>query len=381
MTAAVRSGVCVAAVLACCACSAPEQEPELLDDVTLAELAPSPAPERNPFTPEKAELGRHLFYDVRLSAMNNVSCASCHAQAHAFSDTVSTSPGTTGARGTRNAMSLVNSGYAASLTWFNPLLLSFEAQALVPLVGENPVELGMSSRDAIMRARLLSEPRYVALFAAAFPGQEEPYTFQNMAAALATFQRTLVSTRAPYDYFLAGDETAINASARAGLALFSSSRLGCTNCHGGLFLSAAMAAPSEGVPVPRFENNGLRADYPPEHEGLHEFTHDPRDLGKFRPPSLRNVALTAPYMHDGSLATLDEVLDHYERGGVPSTSKSPLITGFTLTAQDRLDLLAFFESLTDAPLLADPRFASPWSAEEIAAVSSGAYAAPTQAPD
>ena len=358
-----RLGPRLAAFLALCACGGSDASREV---VQLASLPPAPAPASNPFTPEKAELGRHLFYDVRLSAQRNVSCASCHRQANAFSDTTSTSLGTTGVPTSRNSMSLVNSGYAATLTWFNPLLHSLEAQALVPLVGESPVELGMSGRDGLLRARMLSEPRYQALFAAAFPGQSEPYTLQNVAAALSTFQRTLVSLRAPYDRFLAGDERALDASAQAGLALFSSARLGCTHCHGGLLLSAAMATPSEGAPRARFENNGLRADHPPAHVGLFELSGDPRDLGKFKPPSLRNVAVTAPYMHDGSLASLGDVIDHYARGGVASATKSPHVTGFALTAQERDDLLAFFDSLTDEPLQTDPRFASPWSATDLA---------------
>jgi cytochrome c peroxidase len=330
--------------------------------VDLAELAPASAPASNPTTPEKVELGRHLFYDVRLSARRNVSCASCHQQAHAFSDTAAVSIGTTGARTSRNSMSLVNSGYAATLTWFNPLLHDLESQALVPLIGESPIELGMANRDDLLRARLLSEPRYPALFAAAFPGQAEPYTIQNVAAALASFQRTLVSARSPYDHYLAGDEAALDLPARAGLALFA--RRGCTSCHGGMFLSSAMAAPHEGTPAPRFENNGLRADYPPEHQGLFELSGDPADVGKFKPPSLRNIARTAPYMHDGSLRSLDDVLEHYASGGAPSANRSPHITGFTLSAQERSDLLAFFDSLTDEALLTDPRFASPWSSME-----------------
>ncbi|MET0341346.1 MAG: MbnH family di-heme enzyme [Polyangiales bacterium] len=346
------------ALLAVCACG--DEAATSASEAALAALPPAPAPPRNPSTPEKVELGRHLFYDVRLSAENNVSCASCHAQAHAFSDPVSTSIGTTGVHTARNAMSLVNSAYAATLTWFNPVLDSLEAQALVPLVGESPIELGMSNRDDLLRARLLSVPRYRALFAAAFPGQAEPYTMQNVAAALSTFQRALVSLRAPYDRFLAGDEDALEPMARAGLALFSSSRLGCARCHGGVFLSSAMAAPAEGRPTARFENNGLHAAHPPAHEGLFEFTRDPADLGKFKPPSLRNVAVTAPYMHDGSLASLGDVLDHYARGGFASPSKSAHVTGFALSAQERNALLAFFESLTDQALLTDPRFADPW---------------------
>lgn len=349
-------------LLMLCACEAHEEAAS--SESRSMELAPAPAPPSNPFSEAKAELGRHLFYDKRLSARNDVSCASCHAREHAFSDTVRTSTGTNGARGVRNAMSLVNSGYAATLTWFNPLIESFEAQALVPLVGENPVELGMANRDDIMRARLLSEPRYVTLFSAAFPGVDEPYTFVNVAAALATFQRTLVSMRAPYDSWRAGDPRALDATARAGFALFSSPRLGCSHCHGGQLFSSAMASPSEGAPVSRFENNGLRADFPPEHQGLFEFTHDPRDLGKHRPPSLRNVSLTAPYMHDGSLATLNDVLDHYARGGVHSASKSEHITGFSLSDEERAQLLAFLASLTDEALLDDPRFADPWLESE-----------------
>jgi cytochrome c peroxidase len=361
------SGPWLAALLVLCACEERDtSSPSIPAVVRLEELPSAPAPANNASTPEKAELGRHLFYDVRLSAERNVSCASCHQQEHAFSDTVSTSVGTTGARTSRNSMSLVNSGYAATLTWFNPLLHDFEAQALVPLVGESPVELGMSNRDDLLRARMLSVPLYRTLFAAAFLGQVEPYTMQNVAAALSAFQRTLVSARAPYDYYLAGDEGALGLSAKAGLALFSSSRFGCTKCHGGMFLSSAMGEPGEGTPQPVFENNGLRNDHPPEHQGLYELTGDVNDIGKFKPPSLRNIALTAPYMHDGSLGTLDEVLDHYASGGLDSETKSPHVTGFKLSEREREALRAFFDSLTDEELLTDPRFANPWSAAEMA---------------
>ncbi|HEX6243519.1 MAG TPA: MbnH family di-heme enzyme [Polyangiales bacterium] len=353
-------GLWLALALAPGACASEEAAtPRTLEP---AELPAAPAPASNPTTPEKVELGRHLFYDVRLSAHENVACASCHAQASAFSDTQSRSVGTTGGPTTRNSMSLVNSGYAATLTWFNPLLHSFESQALVPLVGEVPVELGLAGRDDLLRARLLSVARYRELFPAAFPGQDEPYTLQNVAAALSSFQRTLVSARAPYDLFVAGDEDALSSSAKAGLALFSSARLGCSHCHGGRFFSSAMAAPEEGTPMAHFENNGLRADYPPEHEGLFEFSGQPEDLGKFKPPSLRNVAITAPYMHDGSLATLDAVLDHYASGGQPSASRSVHVKGFRLSGHERRDLLEFFDSLTDDALLHDARFADPWLA-------------------
>ena len=330
------------------------------DAIALPEPPPPNAPADNPTTLAKVELGRHLFYDARLSQRENLSCASCHLQERAFSDGRALSTGTTGQHTARNAQSLVNAAYASTFTWANFVLTSLEQQALVPLFGEDPVELGLSGRDREVIARLRAEPRYEALFAAAFPDDADPIRLDRIVKALAAFERALVSLRAPYDHYLAGDTEALSPEAVRGLALFESARLGCTHCHGGALFSAAMALPDDGPPALRFENNGLAPTFTHGSGGLYELTGKEEDRGRFRPPSLRNVAVTAPYMHDGSLATLDDVIAHYEAGGARVPQQSPHVAGFTLTAEERQALLAFLHALTDEALLTDPRFANPW---------------------
>jgi cytochrome c peroxidase len=317
------------------------------------------APADNPTTPAKVALGRHLFYDVRLSRNENISCASCHEQARAFSDGRVRSLGTTGDPTTRHAMPLVNVGYAATLTWANDILTTLERQAQVPLFGDDPLELGMASRDGLMLSRLAAEPRYPQLFAAAFPEDPE-VSLGNVLKALAAFQRALVAMDAPYDRYLAGDQDALDASAARGLALFESPALGCPRCHGGPLLSGAMALPDATAPEARFENNGLYAAYLADNRGLYDLSGRPEDEGRFKPPSLRNIEVTAPYMHDGSLPTLEAVLAHYERGGAGHPGQSPHVAGFALSEGARHDLLAFLRSLTDRSVLHDPRWSDPW---------------------
>jgi cytochrome c peroxidase len=320
----------------------------------------------------KVELGRRLFHDPRLSVNGTQSCASCHLQALAFTDGRVTAIGATGQVGKRNSPSIANAGYAAALTWASSVLLSLESQALVPLFGEDPVELGLSGQDGPMLARLAADPDYPPRFAAAFPEEPVAISVETVVKALSAFQRTVISGRAPYDRFAGGaDPAALGPAARRGLDLFRSARLGCAACHAGpLFMDSAR---SETAPAsrPAFHNTGLydedgQGAYPATDHGLLELTGDPADMGRFRAPSLRNVALTAPYMHDGSVATLSEVLDHYAAGGrstlargAPSPLRDPLVTGFTLAADERADLLAFLEALTDEALLADPRFGPP----------------------
>jgi cytochrome c peroxidase len=325
----VSTRTCVALALSLVACAVEDD-----GAVLFSPLPPAPAPLDNPYDEAKFELGRHLFYDVRLSLRENVACSSCHRQELAFTDDEPTSLGTTGQRTRANSMSLVNSGYAATLTHANFVLTTFERQALVPLFGEDPVEQGMSGRDALLLQRLRAEPRYAALFAAAFP---EGWTLHSVVLALATYQRGLVSARSGYDRHLAGDDSEFSDAAARGEQIFRAR--GCPDCHGGFFFSSAMGLDT--LPVPRFERTVLARLGAPS--GLELLTGDEADRARFKPPSLRNVALTAPYLHDGSIATLQEVL-----------------VGYGITELERADLLAFLESLSDHALLADPRFADPW---------------------
>jgi cytochrome c peroxidase len=332
----------------------------------------------NPMSEPRFQLGRHLFHDVRLSGNRTQSCASCHQQALAFTEPRATSVGSTGESHPRSSMSLANVAYQPVLTWANPNLRRLEAQALIPMFGEAPVELGMSGREQELLQRLRDEPRYATLFRTAFPGDSAPVTVANVARALATFQRALISANAPYDrYRFRGERTAITEAARRGETLFNSEELECFHCHGGPLLTGTSDFVGKGSAEVEFFNNGLynlagTGRYPEPNTGLYEFTRRSRDMGLFKAPSLRNIAVTAPYMHDGSVATLDAAIDHYAAGGrvIPAganagdgranPNKSGFVAGFTLSPVQRADLTAFLHTLTDSTFLTNPRFADPW---------------------
>ncbi|PTL77864.1 di-heme enzyme [Vitiosangium sp. GDMCC 1.1324] len=336
---------------------------------------PDPAvPEDNPMSTAKVELGRRLFYDKRLSANGTQSCASCHRQEYAFTDGRTTALGSTGEHHRRNSMSLANVAYAASLTWADPVVPDLEAQALVPLFGTHPVELGMAGQETLLLQRLSEDARYPKLFAQAFPEQRQPVSMASVVRAIAAFERTLLSGGSPYDRYTYGDEVdALSPSAMRGMKLFFSQRLGCLHCHRGFAFSDSVKHKLMAFPEVTFHNTNLynvdgHGAYPATDQGLAEFTGKPEDMGRFRSPTLRNVAVTAPYMHDGSIATLSEVLDHYAAGGRacaqgsgPSPYQSEFIQGFTLTAEEKQDLLSFLESLTDTKFLTDPRFSDPFA--------------------
>lgn len=333
---------------------------------------PAPAvPVENPMSAVKVELGRRLFHDPRLSGNGTQACAACHLQSLGFTDGRARAVGSTGQPHPRSAQPLANVGYAATLTWANSVLPSLEAQALVPLFGDDPVELGLSGREALLLSRLAADPAYPAAFAAAFPEAPAPITVTTVVQAIAAYERTLISGRAPYDRFAGGDAAALGPAAQRGLALFGSERLGCAACHGGFAFMGPVRAEGDGPVAGAFHNTGLydedgQGAYPAGNQGLIGLTFDPADMGRFRAPSLRNVAVTAPYMHDGSVASLPAVLDHYAAGGrstlangAPSPLRSPLVRGFSLSVQEREDLLAFLDALTDQAFLTDPRLGPP----------------------
>lgn len=334
-------------------------------------------PDENPMTQAKVELGRRLFYDTRLSGNGTQSCASCHEQARGFSDPRSRAVGSTGEVHPRSSMSLANVAYSPVLTWANPTLKRLEEQALVPMFGETPVELGLSGLEEVLVQRLADDERYPDWFAEAFPDDADPLSVANVTRALASFQRTLISGRSPYDRYLRSSGE-LSAEALRGEELFFSEQLECFHCHGGLNFTSAEDYQGKGFPEFEFHNTGLynldeRGGYPTPNVGLYEFTGDPADMGRFKPPTLRNIAVTAPYMHDGSIASLEEVLDHYGAAGrtLPDThpragigsdnpNKSMFVVGFELDTADRAAVIAFLESLTDSTFLTDPAFSNPW---------------------
>lgn len=336
-------------------------------------------PEFNPITRAKIDLGRKLFHDTRLSANRTQSCASCHDQSLAFSDGKRTPTGSTGDVLKRNSMGLANVAYLSTLTWANNALRTLEDQIEIPILSDDPVELGLTDgvRDEVL-ARFDADPEYAAMFAEAFPESAGPTTVNKVIFALASFCRSLISGGSPYDRFLAGDDTALTEQQKRGFTLFNGEKFECFHCHTGVLLTTAYRDENtspEDVRAPFFNNGLYNVDgtggYPPHDQGLHDLTLDPDDRGLFRPASLRNVALTAPYMHDGSIATLRDVLRHYAAGGRNVTSgpfagdgrlsplKSGLVRGFRASDEEIDAVLAFLESLTDPDFLTDPAFAEP----------------------
>jgi cytochrome c peroxidase len=337
-------------------------------------------PPSNPLTRAKVELGRHLFYDKRLSGNGTMSCASCHEQGRAFTENRATSQGSTGQVHPRNSMSLANIAYAATLTWPNPLLRDLEPQSQLPMFSIDPIiELGVRGKEAEVLERLQREPRYATLFANAFPDEVNNLTFDNIQRAIASFERTLISGNSRFDrYQYGGDVNALTAEEKRGLQLFGTETLECFHCHGGFNFTDSVVHEGTDVGLRKFHNTGLynvdgKGGFPLENRGLIEFTDKPTDMGKFKAPTLRNIEKTAPYMHDGSIATLEEVVEHYAAGGrtisagpnagvgAKNPFKSAFIVSFTIPPEDKAALIAFLKSLTDDAFLSDPALGDPWA--------------------
>jgi len=344
----------------------------------IAEHMPRPeVPADNQMTAAKVALGRRLFYDTRLSVGGATSCATCHIQALAFTDGKARAIGATGEVHPRGSMSLVNIAYASRLTWANPLLEHLEDQALTPMFGDNPIEMGMGGREDILIEILRTDEVYTSALPRVFPNDADPYSILNAVRAIAAFVRSIVSFNSSYDRFAAGESTAMTASAARGMDLFFSERLECFHCHGGFNFTDSTTHENSRIDRVGFHNTGLynvgeNGAYPSDNTGLYDMTGERRDMGRFRAPSLRNVGVTAPYMHDGSIATLEEVVAHYERGGrlisqgrtagdgKRSPYKSEFIKGFELTEEERDDLIAFLLALTDEGVLKDPFLSDPF---------------------
>lgn len=342
--------------------------------------APPIVPADNPMTQEKVALGRRLFYDKRLSLNESFSCATCHQQRFGFTDDKPTAIGSTGQHHLRRASTLTNVGYNTVLTWSNPLQRRLERQMLVPMFGEHPVELGLAGHEKTLLARLQSDPAYARMFADAFPERRDPVSLETVTKAIASFERTLISLDSPYDrYRYGGQSHAITASAKRGEALFFGEKLECFHCHGGVNFSDSSADARTKIVRVAFHNTGLYnigsdGGYPPNNAGAYDVTHRAADMGAFKVPTLRNVAVRPPYMHDGSVKSLDDALDHYSAGGRTIASgpyrgvgrlnphKDLVLKGFSLSARDRRDLIAFLNALTDREFLTDPAFADPFTA-------------------
>jgi cytochrome c peroxidase len=314
-------------------------------------------PEDNPMTVEGVELGRYLFYEVKLSGDNTMSCASCHAPANAFSDPNQFSVGIDGLLGNRNSMVLINLGWQTSFFW-DGRSKTLEEQILEPV--PNPIEMHQEWKDAV--AKLNADVKYRNRFFRAF--SEEGIDSIKVSKAIAQFLRTMISGSSKYDvmykfensYPLSSSDQAILSTVTAeewgGYDLFKSlSGADCFHCHNGPLMQ-----------VQKFSNNGLDATFTDLGRGA--ITNNPNDNGKFKVPTLRNIALTAPYMHDGRLATLDDVINHYSSGVQQSSTIDPLIEyafqgGVQLNATEKQLLKKFLETLTDYNFVNNPDFQDP----------------------
>jgi cytochrome c peroxidase len=328
---------------------------------------PTPVvPAANPMRVAKVDLGRRLFYDSRLSSTGTFACATCHQQAKAFTDGRARAVGATGAGHPRSSMSLANVAYNVNFGWADPWLSTLEEQMLVPMFNEHPIELGVIGREAEIVARFSGD---AGRFTAAFPGDPQPVNLPNIVRAIAAFERTLLSGESAFDrYLYHDDKSAMSASALRGMTLFFSDRLACAQCHAGFTLSGPVrfeGAPRAPTPSDLlFHNTGLynldgRGGYPDDDRGLIDRTGRAADMGRFRAATLRNIAVTAPYMHDGSVATLGGAIDHYASGGKPGRFTSDRMRPFELTVAEKADLLAFLESLTDRQFLTNAAFGPP----------------------
>lgn len=287
----------------------------------------------------KVALGRTLFHDKRLSGNQTFACVSCHKPELAFTDGRARAVGSTGQEHPRSSMSLTNVAYNASFGWADAGVRTLETQLAVPMFNDHPIELGLKGREAEVVQRFKTRATDATRFADAFPADPDPVSFGNIVKALAAFERTIVSSDSPFDRLLYRDDrTALTPGARRGMDLFFSKRLGCTRCHGGFNLSGPSVFASSPPAVLAFHNTGLS------------------DTERFRAPTLRNIALTAPYMHDGRIATLEGVIAHYASGTPKTPLRSRLLRPFSVTRAETADLVAFLESLTDRAFVSNPAF-------------------------
>jgi cytochrome c peroxidase len=320
-------------------------------------------PADNPMTDAKVRLGRRLFYDTRLSGNGTYACASCHQQGLAFTDGRSHAIGSTGQAHARSAMSLTNVAFNASYGWADARARTLEAQMAVPMFNEHPIEMGITGNESAIVSRIREDPADARMFREAFPS--EPISLPTIVKAIASFERTLISANSPLDrYLYRDDRTALPEAAQRGMSLFFSERLACAHCHTGFNLSGPTVHDGSEGGAPTFHNTGLynvdgHGAYPSSDRGLFDITHAAADMGRFRAPTLRNIAVTGPYMHDGSIPTLGEVIGHYGSGGINSPVKSPRLKGFQITTAEVQDLIAFLNSLTDQEFLTNPSLGPP----------------------
>lgn len=284
-------------------------------------------PKDNPYSPAKAELGRYLYFDKRLSADGTISCATCHEPKYAYTDGSAVSEGIRGQKGTRSAPTVINRAFSLAQFW-DGRAATLEEQAKGPVA--NPIEMG--NTDEAAAAAIGRIQGYRPMFATAFGNDE--VTIDRIAMAIATFERTVLSGDAPYDRYKKGDKKAMSPEQVRGMSVFFD-KAKCDRCH-----------ENSNFTLNAYANIGIGMDKPDPDVGRYVITKDPRDWGVFKIPTLRDVEHTAPYMHDGSLKTLEEVVDYYNKGGQPNKNLDPNIRKLNLTDEDKKDLVAFLKALS-----------------------------------
>ncbi|NOT62555.1 MAG: c-type cytochrome [Acidobacteria bacterium] len=283
-------------------------------------------PSDNPYTTAKMELGRALFFDKRLSADETVACASCHDPKFAFTDGQPFSTGVRNQKGGRSAPTVINRVYSVEQFW-DGRAVTLEEQAKGPI--QNPIEMA-TTHDAVV-TKLRGVKGYAPLFRAAF-GSED-VDIDRVAKAIATFERRVVSGNSAYDRYKAGNKTALSESARRGFMVFFD-KAKCDQCHFGINFTDGS-----------FNNLGVGMDKPEPDLGRELYTKRASERGAFKTPTLREIARTAPYMHDGSLTTLEDVVEYYNKGGNPNPNLDQRMKKLDLTEQDKKDLVEFLKSL------------------------------------
>lgn len=325
-----------------------------------------PAPETDDTAPVNrniVEYGRHLFHDFRLSFNGTRSCGVCHEAKKGWTDGFVRSVGATNEVASHNSLSVANVLWREKLTWADPGLERLEDQLQIPWFGHDPIELGMAGQEELLIERLESTDFYPGLHEAAFG--DAPMGFATATRALVAYQKVIIGGDSPYDRYLQGETSALSPEQIRGHDLFFSDQLGCGQCHGGVFLDQPT---TNGSARHGYANTGMynidgEGGYPPAARGLIETTGNPDDEGAFRIPSLRNVAQTGPWLHDGTVLDLGDLVDAYARGGrnvesgafvgdgATNPHKSALITGFSMTAEERASILAFLDSLTEPSMI------------------------------
>ncbi|MGB3007254.1 MAG: MbnH family di-heme enzyme [Chitinophagaceae bacterium] len=326
------------------------------------------------------KLGRYLFFDRRLSLNNTRSCGTCHNPQFAFTDGYKRSFGIYADLHQRNTQPVFNLAAYKYLTSADSSFHTALQQMNNPLFSIDPIEMGVKGNEELILGKVKTDSFYKELFAKSYPGDADPISWASIKNAISQFMYTIKSNNSPYDKFIKGDSTAFTAAQKNGMQLFFSKKLNCAACHGGNNFSEPSFLNSGGDTL-FYYNIGLyntdgKGSYPEYDQGLYQHTKQINDMGAFRVPTLRNLAFTAPYFHDGSARSLEEVIDVFVRGGRKISTglyngdgavnpfKLPIISGFSITPVEKNNLLLFLASLSDSSLITNPNYINPFTEDE-----------------